>query len=203
MKTRAAILQTACACFNAQGLSQVTLRDVAAAMGRSYGNITYHFASKEALVLALYDEMSLALTTISGQFRLSDDPLALILEAPRLTFALSLRYLFLYRDYLDVVRGYPAVAAQAQAANAARMAALRQVFALLQSQGLLDPALGDADIDYIMELSGALRTFFFLQITPLDLADPSLEDRYLQKVNRLLLPYLSAAGKTRYHAIMG
>ena len=203
MKTRTAILDAARLAFNAHGLAQVTLRDIAAGMGRAYGNITYHFPTKEALVTALYAELAEGLQDVSKAFVSQADLLDAILAAPKQTFGLSLRYLFFYRDFLDVVRGFPGVAAEIRNANLQRMEGLRGLFLQLQAIGYLDSGLDESDIDYIMELSGAVRTIFFQQLTVEEWKDPGLEARYVDRVNRLLYPYLTDKGKTRYRDFTG
>ena len=114
-----------------------------------------------------------------------------------------LRYLFFYRDFLDVVRGFPGVAAEIRNANLQRMEGLRGLFLQLQAIGYLDSGLDESDIDYIMELSGAVRTIFFQQLTVEEWKDPGLEARYVDRVNRLLNPYLTEKGKTRYRDFTG
>jgi AcrR family transcriptional regulator len=203
MDTKEAIKEQACTLFNLHGLSAVTLRDIAHAMDRSYGNLTYHFASKELLVEALYADMVQALSAVSAAFTLAQDPLAQILRSPQQTFAISLQYLFLFRDYLDVVRSYPKLAETIHVSNATRKQRLRAVLTDLRTQGFLRHELQEADIDYLMELSGAMRTFFFMQFGNGDLQRPGLEAAYVHYVNRLLYPYLSVAGQTVYHEVLG
>ena len=57
MKTKHLVKQTARVCFNEKGLMNVTLRDVAAQLDKSYGNITYHYPTKEAVITELFDDM--------------------------------------------------------------------------------------------------------------------------------------------------
>lgn len=56
-KTRARILASALALFSKKGYSHTTLTDVASKLGLTKGAVYWHFASKEALLLALVDEM--------------------------------------------------------------------------------------------------------------------------------------------------
>lgn len=198
MKTKDAIKQAARTLFNQRGLGEVTLRDVAQALGRSYGNVTYHYPNKEPLIESLYVDMTAALSEISAGFIQTQDPLEAILKAPQQTFAISMDYIFLFRDYLEVIRSHPTIAATIRHSNESRMVRLRAVFLHLRSQGLLRPELEDEDIDYLMELSGAMRTFFFLQLSADDQQKPGLEARYVRYVNRLLYPYLSEAGQAIY-----
>lgn len=56
-QTRQHILDTARVLFNAQGLHQVGVREVARALGMSPGNLAYHFPTKDDLVAALWLEL--------------------------------------------------------------------------------------------------------------------------------------------------
>lgn len=57
-KTRARILASALALFAKKGYAQTTFTDVAARLEMTKGAVYWHFASKEALLLALIDDMT-------------------------------------------------------------------------------------------------------------------------------------------------
>lgn len=56
-KTRARILASALALFARQGYEHTTFTDIAADLKMTKGAVYWHFASKEALLIALVDEM--------------------------------------------------------------------------------------------------------------------------------------------------
>lgn len=203
MKTKDQIKEVARTLFNQRGLADVSLRDVAQAMNRAYGNITYHFPNKETIVIELYADMVKALQGVSQDFLGGGDLLKSILIAPRKTFAISLQYLFLFKDYLEIIRHYPQLAEAARNSNAARKEGLITLFHQLQLQGLVRPEIRNAELDYMMELSGVMRTFFFVQLEEKDYAKASLETDYAAAVNRVLYPYLTAAGQRKYLEVLG
>lgn len=194
MNTKDIIKEKSRELFNEQGLPAVTLRDVAAALQKSYGNITYHFAGKEQVVKALYADMINELQAISQHFKQEADLLAKILAAPNDTFHISLKYLFLFKDYVYILRTYPNIATMIKQSNEMRKAGLKQVLLHLQQIGMLRADLTEKDIMYIMELSGAMRTFFFLQLTENEIDKPNLQKEYVEYINQLLYPYLSEKG---------
>ena len=51
--TRQKILNTAKQLFNERGINEVSIADIASSVGISKGNLTYHFARKEAIVQPL------------------------------------------------------------------------------------------------------------------------------------------------------
>jgi AcrR family transcriptional regulator len=66
MQTRNQILNTSRLLFNENGVMNVTLRQVAKALGKSYGNITYHFPTKEDVLTALFEEMNAELAALQS-----------------------------------------------------------------------------------------------------------------------------------------
>lgn len=198
MSTREQIKQTALKLFNAGGFEIVTLRDVAAAMDKSYGNITYHFPGKEALVTELYRDMTkelgIAMQAENGKRNL----LEMLIDAPAHSFQVSMKYIFLYRDYVTIIRSYRVLARELKAGNKARMQSYLHILLEIQKQGYLDKSLETEDLNYLMELSGAMRTFYFLNNPELKLKKSELKKHYIQYVNQLLYPYLSTKGKNIY-----
>ncbi|MEO1437894.1 MAG: TetR/AcrR family transcriptional regulator [Bacteroidota bacterium] len=57
-KTKVKILDAALKCFNEQGVVNVRLQHIADEAFIRVGNLTYHFSNKEAIVLALYQQIS-------------------------------------------------------------------------------------------------------------------------------------------------
>lgn len=57
-RTRARILASALALFAKKGYAQTTFTDIAARLEMTKGAVYWHFASKEALLLALIDDMT-------------------------------------------------------------------------------------------------------------------------------------------------
>lgn len=202
MKTKEQIKEKGRELFNEQGLSSITLRDVAAALNKSYGNITYHFASKEVLVSDLYFDMVKELQSVSASFAGEGNLLEKILNAPKQTFHTSIKYLFLLKDYVYIIRTYPQVAEAVKISHEWRKQSLKKVLMCLLAEGILRKEMKEKDILYLMELSGAMRTFFFLQLTTNELEKPTLQMEYVSYVNQLLYPYLSEKGQNLYEAFI-
>lgn len=203
MDRKTAIADKAREVFNAKGVGTASLRDIAEALGIAYGNLTYHFPKKEDLVLHLYLGMMEAHRLVSAAFSPSPNPdpkaglLRSLIRAPGATFALSLEYLFLFRDFAEIMRDFPIVAAIQRRTVEARKAALGGLFGALQAQGLLRKDLEPADISHLMDMSGAMRTFFFMDKTAAEFRPARrdvLRKQYVMTVNRLLFPYLTRKG---------
>lgn len=199
MDRKSAIAEKARELFNAKGVGMISPRDIAEAMSIAYGNLTYHFPKKEHLVLYLYLGMMEAHRRISEGFAPGKgaDLLKSLIRAPIDTFALTLEYLFLFRDFAEIMRDFPAVAAIQKRTVESRKAALTGLFGALQGQGLLRKDLEAADISHLMDMSGAMRTFFFMGRSASELRPSRRETlrlEYVISVNRLLYPYLTRKG---------
>lgn len=59
--TRSRILETALNLFRERGFDQTAMRDIASAAGVAVGGAYYYFESKEALVMAFYQESNIAM----------------------------------------------------------------------------------------------------------------------------------------------
>lgn len=198
MKTKNLIKEQARRLFNEHGVMFMTLRDVAKALGKAYGNITYHYPKKELLIRDLYSEMAAELQEAGSVLLASSPALEKLLDAPSHTFEISLKYLFLHKDYVDILRNNPDVAQASRESNTARKKIYFGMLSALKEQGMLRAELQDEDLYYLMELSGAMRTFFFMQLDTSALERPGLKSSYVRYVNRLLYPYLSEKGREVY-----
>ncbi len=201
MGTRERIKRKATDLFNQKGVKNVTLREVATVLEKSYGNVTYYYKTKNDLILELFEDMTIETTEIMKSFQFQN-LLHGILDAPQKTFDISMKYLFFYVDYVEIRRSYKAVYLKAEENNAFRKKNFMKVLEQLQIQGILREELTADDLNYLMDLSGAMRTFFFLNLRPENFADLELKAKYTNYVNNLLMPYLTIKGLLEYKAYL-
>jgi AcrR family transcriptional regulator len=189
--------------FNEQGVLNVTLREIAKHLKKSYGNITYHFPTKQHLIEVLYQDLVGELQVLAQEIMQDKEHLfESIILAPKKSFLTAQRYVFFYIDYVEIRRNFPSIAEMIDAHNTLRMKGYLQTLVALQTMGYIRQDIQEQDLYYLMELSGAVRTFFFMKLRPEELKRPSLEQEYWEYTNRLLLPYLSSKGNEEYQRIM-
>lgn len=191
MKTNLAIKASAKRLFNQKGVKNVTLREVAEQIGKSYGNVTYHFPTKEKLITALYEDMNMELSNLQSISPSDDNLLTYFLSLPDYSYDITLCYLFFYKDYVELKRTYPQFINKVEQANSIRKSKWLELLLLVQKQGYLQKELTINDLEYIMELSTGIRLFYF-QEKEWEEFD---KDSFRLKVNRLLFPYLSQMGQ--------
>ncbi len=201
MKTKDKIKIKATELFNVKGVKNVTLREVAKALDKSYGNVTYHFKTKAHLIIELYEDMLTETIQIIHEFDMNNVFLS-ILDAPKKTFEISMKYLFFYVDYVEIRRNYEDIYTRVEDDNALRKINYLQLLKMLQLQGILREELTTSNLDYLMNLSGAMRTFFFINLHPDDFTNSDLEENYISHVNQLVYPYLTTKGINEYNTYL-
>lgn len=202
MKTKDEIKQAALKLFNENGLINVTLRDVADEVSKSYGNITYHFKNKEKLAEAIYEEMMIELLLLNKSIFESNETLfSKVLKAPYQTFELTMKYIFFYVDFVEIRRNFNVLYLKIDTNNKSRMQIWMHSLIELQKQDYIRADLKESDLFYLMELSGAMRTFFFLKLSKDELGQMHLKDKYVEYINKLFYPYLTEKGRKEYKEI--
>lgn len=198
MNTKEQIKTTALKLFNSKGCASITLRDVAAKISKSLGNITYYYPNKAILIEELYDDMVVELSSKMSIQNPGENLLDMVITSTENSFSVGLKYIFLYKDYIYIMRTFPKLAKKVEMSNIKRKDLYFKSFSLMQKQGILDDDLEEKDLYYLMDLSGAMRTFFFMQIPEKKSSQKILKKTYIEYVNRLLYPYLSKKGKKLY-----
>jgi AcrR family transcriptional regulator len=193
MKTKILIKEKSRQLFNEHGIMNVTLREVAAQLNKSYGNITYHYATKEVLLCELFDDMNEELSALQVPPK-SKNLLSYFLILPEFSFDITLKYMFLTIDYNEIKRNFPDFFSRVSKLNDARKQKWFSLLKNLLDDGYLKSDLVQEDLNYIMFLSGSVRTMYF-QFTEIPQYNKT---QFTKTVNLLLKPYLSDKGLNVY-----
>ncbi|MCK0159440.1 TetR/AcrR family transcriptional regulator [Allomuricauda sp. F6463D] len=196
MKTQQLIINKAIELFNAKGVKNVTLREIATEIDKSYGNVTYHFSTKEKLLETLFEDYNTSLIKLQNNGLSFQNMLHYFLIAPELNFDVMIKYLFFFVDYTEIKRAYPKLMDQVELYNMERMQKWKGLLMELQEKKFLKSELSESDLEFIMELSIGLRMYYFRE-TSINCLDKT---KFSFKVNQLLLPYLSKKGRVFYNS---
>lgn len=194
MKTKDQIKEKARDLFNRQSTGEVNLRMIAKALKKAYGNITYYFPNKEALIQALFDDMNQELSSLQDLYKREKDLLSYFLNLPAYSFDITMKYLFFSRDLVEIKRKFPDFFKYVHDLNQERKVKWFILLEQLQSDGFLKPELTDQDLEYMMQLSAGVR-LLYVQEKDFDNLD---QQEFSVLVNRLLKPYLSEKGLKTY-----
>lgn len=202
MKTKERILEKGRKMFNSKGIRSISLRNIASVLDISYGNLTYHYASKENLLTWIYIQMMEEHQEITGSFREDEgNYLEKLLQLPEDTYPVYEKYRFLYQDFIEIARLYPSIAEMQTQMNVAGNADLFTVFLSLRDQGLFRKDIDEDAIGYLIELSNYMKSFYFIKsasITTKNGEKKAGKEDYSFFINRILLPYLTPKGMKIY-----
>jgi len=107
--TKERILDASLELFNACGFARVTIRDIAAAVNISTGNLAYHFKNKDFIVEALFTRMEAERDKLLSEAQ-AVPSFENIHEQFYKLLQLSDKYSFFYIDTVDIMRTYPKLA---------------------------------------------------------------------------------------------
>ena len=134
-RTRERILETALAAFNAFGEPTVATTTIAFEMGISPGNLYYHYHSKEALVVDLFEQFrrEIEATLAAPERRLPHaEDCWLYLH---LVFEAIWKYRFIYRDINDLIARYHRIEVEFRRILAHKIRVAEQILAGLVKAG--------------------------------------------------------------------
>lgn len=109
--TKEKILEASLKLFNEQGFVNVRLQHISDYTIISLGNITYHFRTKDDIILALWEDVERQQKILLTESRM----LPLFQDIDRyleLNYAIQQTYTFFYKDTLELHRAYPQIAEQ-------------------------------------------------------------------------------------------
>jgi AcrR family transcriptional regulator len=136
MMTRDVILEKAVELFNDRGYSAVSMRDIADALEKSVGNITYHFKKKSDLVVAIVARQYSDLEQL--QFDIVPDLMGLQTQLISM-LDFRLKYRFYFASIFELRSEYPQIAEFQAHAKTLLIGHFDKLFQHFSDRGLLRP----------------------------------------------------------------
>src|SRR5690606_22782625 len=103
MKTKERILLKALELFNAEGLTEVTLRKIAGALAMSQGNLNYHFKTKGEIVSELYFSLVQRMDYEMNKITQAQPILSFLNKSSLTSMHILYEYRFIIRDLYKVM----------------------------------------------------------------------------------------------------
>lgn len=189
MNTKKQILEASRLLFNEKGVMNITLRDVAKYLKKSYGNVTYHFPMKEDVIFDLFGEMNEELLALQ-EIDESENLLLYLFNLPSSNYSISVKYLFFIMDYLELKRNYSIIQEKINKVNGDRRDKWNKILLQLKKLEYFDEKITNEDLEYIMYLSYSARVTYFQTEEMISYS----KSKYTIMVTHLLKPYLSLKG---------
>lgn len=135
MTTKEKILKTALRLFNRDGISRVTVRDIAKEMGISHGNLCYHFANTNDIIMALYEDLTGEFSVTLDALQPTEDAFKDLRRAMYHIFELVNKYKFLFLHFVEIGIRIPAIKKRHYALIEMRKIQIREFFELFKKKG--------------------------------------------------------------------
>jgi len=196
MTTCEKILRTALKEFNRRGIEQVSIRDIAAAMGISDGNLRYHFRTRDDLVVALFrqlaDKIGAAIEIDPG----TAPDLKLMRNMLQIMLGSFYEYRFMMQDLVAVMNNHETIRKEFNRLTRERLAIMDMVIKQLVDLGYLIPEPQRGQYRRLME-NFLILTHFWINGSRLFYKGKKKDmiPHYTETIFSLLHPYVKVKRK--------
>jgi len=193
MNTRDKIIETAIRLFNDKGTKPVTTNHIAAECDISPGNLYYHFRNKEAIIRAIFEQMTQVSVRDYGAIASQHEPGTP--EAIASTFAFiqhfNWRYRFFKRELTVLVMADPLLGEQFRATNDIMRRMIRDAIEGVVAAGRLTQ-LTEHEIELFVDAVWTLALFWvnYLEVGGEEVNDATLA-RGNEVLHMIMAPYLT------------
>jgi AcrR family transcriptional regulator len=197
MNTKEKLIEEAIKQFNARGINNVTIRDIAQEVGISSGNFVYYFKNTEALIEYFYENMynEVGIDTDMKEGN-GFERLHQILQ--EITVFMT-KYRFFYTDIIEIFRLCPAVRKDYSGKYASRKKIYIQILKHFESNGLLKPSTPFDDLSHIIWFT---MTFWQSQKKIIPAGSPQVQPEFiLNQIWQLLIPVMTKKGLAEYKKV--
>lgn len=196
--TRTRILETALQLFNEQGLSQVTLRTIAQALGMSQGNLNYHFKKREEIIEALYLELVAKMDANMQRTQSELNHLKIVYEGTLTMMRCFYEYRFFMLDFVQIMREETNIRAHYIQLRELRKMQFEGLFQVLIQAGLMREKELEDEYENLYIRMAIMGDFWISSaITTQDLS-PDLIGVYGRVLLQEFYPYLTEKGKREF-----
>ncbi len=176
MTTAEKIINKACELFNEKGIAEVSIRDIAAALEISHGNLRYHYPGKGTIIEAIFQDCLKASDEVMASLDQPNVDLQMLLFATAQQAAKFWDYRFLLKDLLAISLQYPKVGEDLRQMYRHREVQLTSIFQYLQHQELLQAESFPGYYKMVIE-NCLMATDFGISFVELNYPNASMEEK--------------------------
>jgi len=199
MTTKEKILAKALELFNEKGVETVTTRQIALALDMSQGNLCYHFPKKEAIIIALYEQLVQQFNTVYLQLNDKQLSISLFFELTVITNQYFIDYKFLMLNFVQIMRWHPSIKTHYQSLTLQRNEQMIGLFHTLEKADLLKSEAYQGQFKQVIEQFMILNNFWLSHAEILYQGNEAEKTKHFNKlVAAFIFPYLTAKGQKEY-----
>lgn len=184
--------------FNKEGMSNVSMKQLADNMGISAGNLKYHYNTKSDLLEALYEDMY----TVTLDYILPKNTYLTLFHLEEMMGkfdALQQEYAFFFNDLVNIIKTHPTIAKRYEAGNIERFKAARKLLDYYIETGRMKKTHGLVDFDQVIYAIWMLSTFW--QSQKIAINNPNYKVNQTSSISllwQLIIPHLTEKGIEEY-----
>lgn len=206
LSTKQKILNASTKLFNEQGVANVRLQHIADEIGISVGNLAYHYKNKDAILLALYEDLTKEANEILSSFRTYPNLFDFDHQL-NIYFQFLQKYPFYFIDIVELERNHSKIHKKRQQQICKMIAQLKSRMEYNIKRGIIVAQLDEQQIEHIAITIWSMITFWLQQnmIRKINCQDdiycfkkmiwqqirPHLTQKGLDEFNMLIIPLLS------------
>lgn len=201
MTTKQRIINQAIESYNSYGLANVTIREIAKILNMSHGNLEYHFNNKEALLLAIYEQMRNDISKVYEAPQFSQNAFYHFNQLLIKLEEFDLKYSFFNLDVLEISRNYSQVGMLLSKTLEKRHEQMEVFFKLFIEQGYFKKELSFSTYPRLLQTVRILITFWNSQKEVLSYFLNVKDNRLSIYIWELLSPHFTNLGLQEYQKI--
>ncbi len=194
-KTQERIKAKAISLFNEFGTGNISIGRIASEVGISRGNLQYHYANKQELIRAIYQDITReVLSNWEGDDR--QPTVRHMAEMFVRQFDYVWRYRFMYREMVGLIRADAELALRVRTNRDRRIEAVIKFFKALVKNRVLKKARGDESLRYLVMVTWIFcdNWLNFIEIQGNEINSEILQEGY-DHIIEMLYPYLTRQAK--------
>ena len=201
-KTKDRIIASSIHLFNDQGITQVSLRQIAAEMNISHGNLAYHYKSKYAILQEIYTRMEEEMSNVV--FPEGDHSLEHYHQLLKRISAFQKKHRFFYMELLPIAREYPRIIQRYRKTITKRSEEYEELIQHFVQKGLMKKEQEPGFYRSLFHSIWVMSTFWLQQRSILGENHPLINSGSdIKHVWEIMLPQLTLDGLKEYRSFMG
>jgi AcrR family transcriptional regulator len=198
LKTKQKIIVQAIAAYNANGVTNVTSRDLADSLGISHGNLEYHFKNKEVLLMAIYKQMRNDISEVYEEKGMNRDPFEHFNELLMKLEHFHDKYSFFNLDVLEISRNFKKVDNLLKKTFQIRREQMALFFRRFMDYGYFKAEIKEGHYMRLQHTIRIIITFWKSQNEVLPYSAFTANSNMTTYVWELLLPHMTSKGFLAY-----
>ena len=201
-KTKQKILDKALELYNSSGVSEVSIRQIAKAVGISHSNLIYHYPTHEDVILDLHELLLQKATELNQELKRNNSPLISLFQTTRVGLSVVYDFRFLFTDLQYICNTFPKIKAVIRAVESVRSQMYRDIIHDMVEARLMQAEETENEFNDLIVLIKIYSDHWLVSSSIYDeLSKAEMLDKYSYLLLRHFYPYLTNNGKQEFNTL--